>query len=148
VILASRPEVPNRIVTVAIPDYTGNRRQDSHANVLENPHVGLLFLLPGMGETLRVNGRGTLTRDPELLEGLPTGGTKPPRLALEVEVHEAYLHCPKAFLRSQLWAVESQIDRRELPSFAEILRDHAALGECDLDELQRELDHRAASMLH
>ena len=54
--------------------------------MLENPHVGLLFLLPGMGETLRVNGRATLTRDPELLEDLPTGGTKPPRLALHVEV--------------------------------------------------------------
>ena len=59
---------------LAIPDYTGNRRQDSHVNLLENPHVGLLFLLPGMGETLRVNGRATLTRDPELLEDLPTGG--------------------------------------------------------------------------
>ena len=73
---------------LVIPDYTGNRRQDSHVNLLENPHVGLLFLLPGMGESLRVNGRGSLTRDPELLEGLPTGGTKPPRLALHVVVDE------------------------------------------------------------
>ncbi len=80
---------------LAIPDYTGNRRQDSHVNLLENPHVGLLFLLPGMGETLRINGRGTLTRDPELLEGLPTGGTKPPRLALHVEVQEAYCPAPR-----------------------------------------------------
>jgi PPOX class probable FMN-dependent enzyme len=72
---------------LALPDYTGNRRQDSHTNVLENPNVGLLFLLPGMGETLRVNGRATLTRDPALLDELPTGGTKPPRLALHVEVH-------------------------------------------------------------
>jgi predicted pyridoxine 5'-phosphate oxidase superfamily flavin-nucleotide-binding protein len=59
---------------LAIPDYTGNRRQDSHVNLLENPYVGLLFLLPGMGETLRVNGRGTLTRDPELLEACPRAG--------------------------------------------------------------------------
>ena len=88
---------------LAIPDYTGNRRQDSHLNVLENPHVGLLFLLPGMGETLRVNGRATLTREPELLEGLITGGTKPPRMALLVGVAEAYLHCAKAFMRSGVW---------------------------------------------
>ena len=107
---------------LAIPDYTGNRRQDSHVNLLENPHVGLLFLLPGMGETLRVNGRGTLTRDPELLEGLPTGGTKPPRLALHVEVQEAYLHCPKAFLRGGVWdpstwtpAAGAAVGGRDLP---------------------------------
>src|SRR3954454_2694407 len=80
---------------VALPDYTGNRRQDSNANLLENSHVALLFLLPGMGETLRVNGRARLTREPELLEGLITGGAKPPRLALLVEVAEAYLHCAK-----------------------------------------------------
>ena len=67
---------------LAIPDYTGNRRQDSHANVLENPHVGLIFLIPGMNETLRINGRAALVRDHELLEDLPTGGTRPPRLAL------------------------------------------------------------------
>ena len=80
---------------LAIPDYTGNRRQDSNANLLENAHIGLLFLLPGMGETLRVNGCAKLTRDPELLEGLPTGGTKPPRTALLVEVHEASCTAPR-----------------------------------------------------
>src|SRR3954469_3404167 len=61
---------------LALPDYTGNRRQDSNANVLENSHVALLFLLPGMGETLRVNGHARLTREPELLEGLITGGAE------------------------------------------------------------------------
>jgi hypothetical protein len=73
---------------------------------------------------------------------------KLPKLAIVVEIQEVFSHCPKAFMRSKLWAAESQIDRSELPSFAEILRDHANLGECDLEELQRELDHRAASMLH
>jgi hypothetical protein len=82
-----------------------------------------------------------------LVESMAFQG-KCPKLAIVVDVQEVFSHCPKAFLRSKLWAVESQIDRRALPSFAEILRDHAALGECDLDELQRELDHRAASMLH
>jgi hypothetical protein len=83
----------------------------------------------------------------DVLESLAFQG-KLPKLAIVVEIQEVFSHCPKAFMRSKLWAVESQIDRRELPSFAEILRDHAALGECDLDELQRELDHRAESMLH
>jgi hypothetical protein len=100
-----------------------------------------------MNETLRVNGTVRLVRDADLLESMAFQG-KLPKLAIVVDVQEVFSHCPKAFMRSKLWATESQIDRRELPSFAEILRDHASLGECDLDELQRELDHRAESMLH
>ena len=133
--------------TLAIPDLPGNNRLDTLTNLLHNPQVGLLFLIPGMHETLRVNGTVRLVRDAAFLASLAFQG-KCPKLAIVVEVQEVFSHCPKAFMRSKLWAVESQIDRRELPSFAEILRDHAALGECDLDELQRELDHRAASMLH
>jgi uncharacterized protein len=125
---------------LAIPDYTGNRRQDSHANVLENAHVALLFLLPGMGETLRVNGRATLTRDPELLEGLPTGGTKPARLALHVEVDEAYLHCAKAFLRGGVWDPQTWTPADELPSAAEIYRDHRDTPGLTVERTQAELD--------
>src|SRR5262245_54775427 len=133
--------------TLASPDLPGNNRLDTRTNMLHSPQVGLRFMIPGMNETLRVNGTVRLVRDADLLESLAFQG-KRPKLAIVVEVQEVFSHCPKAFLRSKLWAAESQIDRRELPSFAEILRDHAALGECDLDELQRELDHRAASMLH
>ena len=133
--------------TLAIPDLPGNNRLDTLTNLLHNPQVGLLFMIPGMHETLRVNGTVRLVRDADLLESLAFQG-KRPKLAIVVDIQEVFSHCPKAFMRSKLWAVESQIDRRALPSFAEILRDHAALGECDLDELQRELDHRAASMLH
>ena len=133
--------------TLAIPDLPGNNRLDTLTNMLHNPQVGLLFMIPGMNETLRVNGTVRLVRDAEFLESLAFQG-KRPKLAIVVDVQEVFSHCPKAFMRSKLWAAESQIDRRELPSFAEILRDHAALGECDLDELQRELDHRAESMLH
>jgi PPOX class probable FMN-dependent enzyme len=98
---------------LAIPDYTGNRRQDSHINLLENPYVGLLFLLPGMGETLRVNGRGTLTRDPELLEDLPTGGTKPPRLALHIEVPGGLPALPQGLpARRRLGPVDVDAGRR------------------------------------
>jgi PPOX class probable FMN-dependent enzyme len=133
--------------TLAIPDLPGNNRLDTLTNMLHNPQVGLLFMIPGMHETLRVNGTVHLVRDAELLASLAFQG-KCPKLAIVVDIQEVFSHCPKACMRSKLWAVESQSDRRELPSFAEILRDHAALGECDLVELQRELDHRAESRLH
>jgi PPOX class probable FMN-dependent enzyme len=125
---------------LAIPDYTGNRRQDSHANVLENPHVALLFLLPGMSETLRVNGRATLTRDPALLAGLATGGTRPPRLALHIEVHEAFLHCAKAFLRGGVWDPGTWTPADELPSAAEIYRDHRDTPGLTVEQTQAELE--------
>jgi uncharacterized protein len=125
---------------LAIPDYTGNRRQDSHGNVLENPNAALLFLIPGMGETLRVNGRATLTRDPELLAGLPTGGTKPPTLALHVEVQEAFLHCAKAFLRGGVWDPQTWTPAEELPSAAEIYRDHRDTPGLTVEQTRAELD--------
>jgi PPOX class probable FMN-dependent enzyme len=125
---------------LVIPDYTGNRRQDSHANVLENPHVGLLFLIPGMNETLRINGRAALTRDPELLADLPTGGTRPPRLALGIEVQEAFLHCAKAFLRAGVWDPQTWIAPEELPSAAAIYRDHRDTPGLTVAQTQAELD--------
>ena len=133
--------------TLVIPDLPGNNRLDTLTNILKNPQVGLIFLIPGMSEALRVNGRVRLVRDAGLLESLAYQG-KLPKLAIVVDVQEVFSHCPKAIVRSQLWAAESQIDRSELPSFAEILRDHASLGECNLEELQRELDHRTETMLH
>jgi predicted pyridoxine 5'-phosphate oxidase superfamily flavin-nucleotide-binding protein len=93
-----------------------------------------------MGETLRVNGRGTLTRDRELLEGLPTGGTKPPRLALEVEVDEAYLHCPKAFMRGGVWDPSTWTPADQLPSAAEIYRDHRDTPGLTVEQTRAELD--------
>ncbi len=111
-----------------IPDATGNRRLDSLQNMLENPRVGLLFLIPTMGEVLRVNGQVELSRDPELLQGLQTGG-RPAKLALIVTVEEAYLHCAKSIIRSKLWKTESWPDPEELPSAAEILNDHIGIGD-------------------
>ena len=111
-----------------IPDATGNRRLDGFQNMLENPHVGILFLIPGMGETLRVNGRVELTRDPELLDGLQTGG-HPAKLALIVHAEQVYLHCAKALIRSALWDPETWAE--ELPSAAEILSDHIGIGDVD-----------------
>jgi PPOX class probable FMN-dependent enzyme len=111
-----------------IPDATGNRRLDGMQNMLENPRVGLLFLIPGMGETLRVNGRVELTRDPQLLEGLETGG-RPAELALIVHAEQVYVHCAKALIRSGLWRTETWVERDELPSAAEILNDHIGIGD-------------------
>jgi uncharacterized protein len=113
---------------LAIPDATGNRRLDGLQNMIENPHVGLVFLIPGLGETLRVNGTVELTRDPALLEELETGG-KPPALALVVSAEQVYLHCAKCVIRSKLWKPESWPE--SLPSAAEILSDHIGIGDVE-----------------
>jgi PPOX class probable FMN-dependent enzyme len=113
---------------LAFADARGNRRVDSLHNVLENPHVGMLFLIPGNGETLRVNGTAQLSRDPALLGRLATGG-KPARLAVVVTVEQAYMHCAKAILRSRLWSPHEWPSAEELPSGAEIMADHSGLGD-------------------
>ena len=104
-----------------IPERPGNRLADSLRNILRHPNVGLLFFIPGVGDTLRVNGRATIVDDPELLEGSVVEG-KTPKLGLLIEIDEVFTHCSKAFLRSQLWDPERHIDRSELPSSGEILR--------------------------
>lgn len=108
--------------TLAIPDRPGNRRLDSLTNILENPHVGLLFLIPGLDETLRVNGTATVVRDDDLLDRLAVDG-KRPTVAVVVSIQECYLHCAKAFLRSDLWNPATHLDRSQFPSLARILRD-------------------------
>jgi len=113
---------------ILIPDATGNRRLDSLQNMLENPRVGLVFLIPGMGETLRVNGGVELTRDPALLDGLATGG-RAAKLALVVTVEQAYLHCAKSILRSRLWDQSTWQAAEDLPSAAAILNDHIGIGD-------------------
>ncbi len=107
--------------TLLIPDRPGNRLADSLRNILANPHVGLLFLVPGVGDTFRVNGRATLVTDTELLADCEVEG-KVPKLGILVEIDEAYTQCSKALVRSDLWNPERQIDRSELPSSGEIMR--------------------------
>ena len=133
--------------TVAIPDLPGNSRLDTLSNFIANPQVGMLFLVPGMNETLRINGRVTLVRDDDLLESMSVGG-KLPKLAIVVHVEEVFTHCPKAFIRSSLWNNETWSDRAEIASYAEILRDHVGMENCDLGELEAELEKRISSTLH
>jgi PPOX class probable FMN-dependent enzyme len=125
--------------TLAIPDRPGNRRFDSLVNLLENPQVALLFLVPGVEETLRVNGTATMVRDEELLNRMTVQG-KQPLLAILVDVREAFLHCAKAFKRSKLWDEESQIVRDELPSLAKMVLDHTNDQSCTLEDMEEHIE--------
>ncbi|WP_448810643.1 pyridoxamine 5'-phosphate oxidase family protein [Agromyces bauzanensis] len=93
-------------MTIAIPERPGNRRADGFRNLLENPHVGLIFVIPGRGDTLRINGRGRLVRDVPYADRMRVRGHEP-RLVLEVSVEEVFSHCSKAFLRSKTWDPET-----------------------------------------
>jgi len=133
--------------TLVIPDRPGNRRADSLVNLLENPQVGLLFLVPGVEETLRINGTATIVRDEELLGRMKVNG-KQPLLGIVVEVREAFLHCAKAFKRSHLWEPESQIERSELPSLAEMVLDHTKGDVCTLEEMEEHIEDSNRNRLY
>jgi len=107
--------------TLLLPDRPGNRIADSFTNLLADDRIALLFLIPGVGDTFRVNGRAIITDDPELLEPCAVNG-RVPKLALLITVEQAYTHCSKALIRSDLWNPENHIERSELPSSGEILR--------------------------
>lgn len=113
--------------TLLIPDRPGNRLVYGHLNILANPKVGLLFLIPGTPETLRVNGTAELTADPEILERLSARG-KPAVLAIRVHVEECFFHCAKAFIRSQLWKPESWPEKQRI-SFGEMFAKQRGEGE-------------------
>lgn len=105
--------------TLLMPDRPGNRLADSLRNILVNPHVGLLFIIPGVTETFRVNGRATLTTDAALLEPSTLEG-KPPKLGILIDIEQAYTQCSKAFLRSDCWNASQFLTRADLPSNGEI----------------------------
>ena len=114
--------------TLAIADRPGNNRLDTLKNLVANPQIGLIFMIPGMNETTRVNGTARFSVDPELLESMAVQG-KAPRSAIVVTVREAYMHCPKAFMRSKLWEPESFIDRKSFPSLIAMIGDQVGLAE-------------------
>ncbi|HEY7999936.1 MAG TPA: pyridoxamine 5'-phosphate oxidase family protein [Pseudolabrys sp.] len=106
--------------TLAIPDRPGNNRLDGFRNIVRDPRIGLLFLIPGVGETLRVNGRASISIDPELMQSFTVNG-KLPRSVLIVLIETVYFHCSKAIVRSRLWDEKTKIDRKSLPSTGTIL---------------------------
>ena len=124
--------------TLVIPDRLGNRRVDTFRNVLEDPHVGLIFLVPGKRETLRVNGTAQIVLDAELLESMAVRG-KTPALALAVEVREAFFHCSKCMIRSNLWEPEKWPEAGDLASLAQAMVDMVKPAETveELDEAIR-----------
>ncbi len=121
-----------------IPDRAGNNRLDSLKNLVENPNVGLLFFVPGMNETLRLNGTAVLTRDPDLLAPMTVNG-KAPRTGLLVTVDQVFLQCAKALIRSKLWSSKTHIERKSFPSLGKILSDQIkGLSQIEADSVIEE----------
>jgi len=121
--------------TLLIPDRLGNNRIDTLGNLLARPGIGLIFFVPGINETLRVNGRAKVTTDPELLEPLAVGG-KVPRSGILVAAEEIYFHCGKALIRSDLWNPDKRVARGSWPSLGRIIAEQ--VGGMDPDEAERQ----------
>lgn len=131
--------------TLLLPDRPGNNRIDSLRNIVLNPQVALLFLIPGVGESLRVNGRAEISLDPELLE-LGRAQGKLPRSVLRIQVQSCYFQCAKAALRSGLWDAARQVERGSLPSAGDIFR---CIDETfDVAAYERDLQQRQRTSLY
>lgn len=111
--------------TLLLPDRPGNNRLDSLENIIARPGVALLFMVPGVDETLRVNGTAEIRTDPDLLAPFAVEG-KLPLSVIRITVKEAYLHCAKALMRSNLWSREAQVERSVLPTMGEMLHEHTS----------------------
>jgi len=109
-----------------LPDAPGNNRLDSFENIVATGQVGLLFLIPGFDETLRINGAATLSLDPQDIAAC-TNERRAPKLVVRVAVSAAYLHCAKAFMRSKLWQASAQVDRASLPSIGQMIGEQTGL---------------------
>ncbi|WP_413379867.1 MSMEG_1061 family FMN-dependent PPOX-type flavoprotein [Alkalihalobacillus sp. 1P02AB] len=116
---------------LVIPDRPGNRRLDSIQNIMSNPNVGLLFLIPGLEEVLRINGRATVIKDKQLLETMSLKG-KPPLLGIGVDVEECFIHCPRALKESKVWDSSTWVNKAELPSSKDIFHDHLKINGVEL----------------
>ena len=112
-----------------MPDRSGNNRIDSFRNIVEGSgFVQLIFFVPGIDETLRVGGKGKVSTDPEAMASMIEFG-KPPRAVLHIDVNEAYFHCGKALMRSNLWSADTKVERAVMPSIGEVIHDQTGLGE-------------------
>lgn len=131
--------------TLAIPERAGNRRVDGFRNILTNPHVGLIYLVPGRGDTLRINGRARLVRDAAFFDQMIVKGHRP-QLALVVEIEQIFFHCAKAFMRSALWQPETW-NPGALPSYAQIIKSVQDTKE-SLEELEQYYGPSYAKLLY
>lgn len=131
--------------TLAMPDRIGNNRVDSLRNILAQPHVGLLFIVPGVGETLRVNGRARISADEALLESFAVEG-KRPRTVVMIDVDAVYFHCSKALVRSKLWDPAQHVERSLLPSAGEMIK--SIRDDFDAVAYDRELPERLKKSLY
>lgn len=132
--------------TLAIPDRPGNNRIDGFRNIVRDPRIALLFLIPGVGETLRVNGRAAISIDPELMQSVAVNG-KLPRCVLIVHIESIYFHCSKAIVRSKLWDEKTKVDRGSLPSIGSIIAE-LSQGRLGGETYDRELPERIKTQLY
>jgi len=132
--------------TLLVPDWPGNNRLDSLTNFVAAPGVGLLFMIPGIDETLRVNGTVEISDGPELRNRFAADGRGAPRTVLVVTVREAYLHCAKALMRSRLWDPDARVPRDALPTMGEMLRDQ--IGSAEAPESQEAMVARYRDILY
>jgi PPOX class probable FMN-dependent enzyme len=132
--------------TLAIPDRPGNNRIDGFRNILQDPRIALLFLIPGVGETFRVNGRASISIDPELMQSFAVNG-KLPRSVLIVHIETAFFHCSKAVVRAKLWDEKAKIDRTSLPSTGTIVAE-LSQGTLGGEAYDREAPERIKAQLY
>jgi uncharacterized protein len=148
--VSPRGDAPGFVQTLddrflVIPERNGNKRLDGMTNLLSNQHVGLLFIVPGCDYTLRINGQAWITRDPELLGRMPAQGVTP-RLAVGVEVQQAFFHCVKAFRRARLWAHGEWPGADALPSYACTVFNQIRPADATLEDYERSITESDAKL--
>ncbi|MCA1023694.1 pyridoxamine 5'-phosphate oxidase family protein [Halobacillus litoralis] len=132
---------------LVIPERPGNKRVDSLRHIIANPRAGLLFFIPGLGETLRIKGRAEIIQDPDVLKKMAVKN-RLPELGIAVEVEECFVHCAKAFIRSKLWQPEAWIAEGKHPNAARMLFTHAELPDSTMDSIQGRLDESYHNRLY
>ncbi len=132
--------------TIAIADRLGNNRADTFANILENPRIGLMFVVPNRREVVRVSGSALIVKDPDLLVSMTVNG-KVPTLAIVVRVEEAMFHCGKAMIRSNMWSPEKWESVEGLPTYGQALTDHGNLS-ISMEDMQKGVEHNEAERLY
>lgn len=136
--VSPRGDIPGSIKVLndyqlVIPDRPGNRRVDLTLNILSNPHIGIIFIIPGLEEVLRINGRASIIQNKDILSTMSLKG-KPPLLGIGVDVEECFIHCPRALKASSVWNPEMWSTKEEVPSVMEIFRDHLQINGMKIEE--------------